>query len=138
MLGKSGSEIKYIPVSSGVRIASGSTNPSNLAGFEFATLVVMTGSIGGSTAWQVQRSGTSDGTFATYTSLVGISGSAASGKIITRSFTLDSSAVWYRVVIDQNGTERNDVSAMLVLQAPRLTPVDQHSDTTSYSDVLGG
>ena len=138
MLGKSGSEIKYVPVLSGVKIASGSTNASNLAGFEFATLIMITGSIGGSTAVTIQRSGTSNGTFATYTSLVGISGSAGSGKIITRSFTLDSSAVWYRVVFDQNGTESNNMMTLLALQAPRLAPVDQHADVTNYSDTLGG
>ena len=138
MLGKSGSEIKFIPVLSGVKIASGSTNASNLAGFEFATLVVMTGSLGGSMAVNVQRSGTSDGTFANYASLVGLSGSAGSGKIITRSFTLDSSAIWYRVFIDMNNTESRDLSAMLVIQAPRLPPGDQHADVTNYSDVLGG
>lgn len=140
MQGYSGSYLKFQPAMSGVQIASLSSNPSNFAGYEFATLVVMTGSLGGSTAYTVTRSGTSGGTFATFgMSLVGLSGSAGSGKIITRSFTLDSSATWYRLVTDKNNTESANAQAMFVLSRPRIAPVpSQHADVTNYSDVLGG
>ena len=138
MLGSNGSMHKYINALSGIQVASGSGGASNFVGYEFATLVALSGSVGGTTNLVVQRSATSDGTFGTWTG-ASLPAIGASGKLIVRSFTLDSSAIWHRLVYDKTGTQLDNIQAAFILGAPRVVPVPtQDEDTTVYSDVLGG
>lgn len=136
MLGKNASANKIVPALSGVQIASGSTNASNFAGYEFGTLIVASGSVGGTTLIALTRSATSNGTFGTFgASLPAI----AACKVVSRSWTLDSSAIFYRLVYDKTGTQSDNISAVIELRAGRVEPAPtQHADVTIYSDVLGG
>ena len=141
MLGKSGSQLKYIlALSPALYGAAGSTGVSNLGQFGFGTVLVTLGS-GGSAGTNrvlvnVLRSGTSDGTFgafgASFQSL------SAGSQMYVRSFTIDSSAVYHKVSYDNNNNGSMNLAIHLVLQAAHLTPVDQDSSCTVFSDVLGG
>lgn len=138
MLNLNGSQVKIFTALSSVTRTSGSTNASNFAGFEKGTIIVSTGSGDGGLTLYVQRSGTSSGTFATVASVAQIlAGALASGKTYVRSFTIDSSAIWHKLVYDKQAAGDTDAKVIFVLSAARLRPVDQHNDTTVYSDVLG-
>lgn len=142
MLGANASEILYLVALSPGHIASnGSTNASNFAGFEFATMVVVAGSTGSanSVVVNVQRSGTSDGTFANFGASTPGFGTTMS-QLLLRSFTLDSSATWYRATYHNGGGSVN-MAVLFELQAPRVSPITQQGTVgtrTINSDVLGG
>lgn len=135
MIGFNGSHNKYITALSGVQIASGSTGASNFAGYEFATILALAGSHGGTTNLNVLRSGTSDGVYAGFGASIAVT--TGSGKMAVRSFRIDSSAIWHKLAYDKNGTESGDLSVAFILTCGRYTPVEtQHADTTVYSDVI--
>lgn len=142
MLGKNGSANAYITALSGTNVNStGSTEASNFAGFEFATVVVAMASAPSGNGFVVNalRSGTSSGTFASFGASLGLNTKAVKGAYV-RSWTLDSSATWYKFSYDNNNGGSTGVATILVnLQAARNIPITQVSgDTTVYSDVLGG
>lgn len=113
------------------------TNASNFAGYEVATLFVTVGSCGGSMGLEMQRSGTSGGTFATFGASLPVL--TAGCRTSIRSFTLDSSATWYRVRYDGNNGGSVNADVKLILSNGRNAPVSpQDSRVTVYSDVLGG
>lgn len=140
MLGKNGSAIKYLTALSPVALAvAGSTGVSNLAGFEFGTLIVSTGSAASGTGYvvNVMRSGTSNGTFASFGASLAISVKRGEGTYV-RSFTMDSSAVWHRVSYDNNNGGSVTAAILLALDGARSVPVNQEADVVVSSDVLGG
>lgn len=142
MLGKSGSQLKYIlALSPALYNSAGSTGVSNLGQFKFGTVLISMGSGGSGGAGNrvmvnVLRSGTSDGTFgafgASFQSL------SAGSQMYVRSFTIDSSAVYHKISYDNTNGGSMGLAIHLVLHAANLTPVDQDSQTTVYSDSLGG
>ena len=146
MQGYSGSYIKYIMALSpaGSRNgASAETGASNFAGYEFATLIATMGSpnnaAGGGWVTCAVRSGTSNGTFSAFgASLPGMS--TGNRQTSIRSFSLDSSATWYKIGYDNSGGAGGAVVAIVVaLSKPRSAPVPtQDTHVTIYSDVLGG
>ena len=143
MLGTNASHVKYINALSGQYVGSGSTNASNFAGFEWATLILTTGSFrGGSVTLNVERSATSDGTFSTFgASTAAIVGGATTncGHLFVRSFALDSSAIWYKLAYNTAGTDGKNLAAVFELSAARVNPVaTQDGNTTIYSDVIAG
>lgn len=142
MQGLNGSAIKIWTALSQVSHSSGSTGPSNFSGFEFATAIVATASADSGINLSFQRSGTSDGTFAAFGASFPVlqSGTSGSGKTFVRSFTLDASATWYRLVYDKLGLGDTDARVIMVLQGARNKPITQDVGygTTVYSDVLGG
>ena len=144
MQGKSGSAIKYITaVSPGASLvaASQATGPSNFTGYEWATVIVSLGcppnTAGGGLIVNLQRSGTSNGTFANWgASLPGQStGSRQTG---VRSFALTSSATWYRVQYESNSGNWNG-AILVALSHARSHPIPtQDTHTTVSSDVTQG
>lgn len=142
MLGKNASQVQYlVALSPGHIAANGSTNASNFAGFEFATLIVVAGSTGSanSTVVNLQRSGTSNGTFANFGASTPGFGTTLSQTFV-KSFTLDSSATWYRATYHNGGGSVN-MAILLELQAARVTPINQAGTVgtlTIGDDVLGG
>ena len=141
MLGKSGSEIKYlVALSNGANATAGSTNASNFAGYEFGTLLVADASApaaGGLTVNMI-RSGTSDGTFASFGASMNYLALALHGLRV-RSWVLDSSACWYKVSYDSNNGASSRPTIIIALQTARGEPVtSQASDTTIFSTILGG
>mgnify|MGYP001608594551 FL=1 len=141
MLGKSGSTIKYLVALSSTNLAViGSTNASNFAGYEFATLFVLASSAPSAQGYvvNVMRSGTSGGTFANFGASVAVTAKNLRGLHV-RSFSLDSSANWYKASYDNNNTGSGTIAIMFGLDAGRVAPVDtQDADVTLYSTVLGG
>ena len=142
MQAANGSQVKYITAITGASnvTTSGLTGASDFAGYEFATLIVSIASGGAAPGLKVamHRSGTSDGTFAAFgASLPGIT---TGSLTYVRSFSLDSSATWYKVSYDNNVAQWIG-SVIIALQNPRQAPVgtqDTGWNTTVYSDVLGG
>src|SRR3990167_11504707 len=131
MLGKSGSEIKYlVALSNGANATAGSTNASNFAGYEWGTLLVADASApaaGGLTVNMI-RSGTSDGTFASFGASINYQNLVLHGLRV-RSWSLDSSANWYKVSYDNNGGASSRPTIIIALSAARVTPVtSQASD----------
>lgn len=145
MQGFGGSYIKYITAlspSTSRTGASAETGASNFAGYEFATIIVVMGSptntAGGGWVTCAVRSGTSNGTFSAFgASLPGMS--TGSRQTAIRSFSLDSSANWYKVGYDNSAGANADVAIIVALSRPRNAPVPtQDSHVTIYSDVTGG
>jgi len=141
MLGHNASHVKIIAALSPVALAAaGSTAAYDLSNFNFATVIAQMGS-GGSAGTNrvlvnVMRSATSDGTFAGFgASFPNLS---ANNQLYARSFSLDSSANWYKVSYDNNNNGSHTLGLIIVAQAARSAPVTQDDRTTVYSDVLGG
>jgi len=131
-----GSAIKYInalsPAGAGLG-AAGSSNASYLPHASWGTLLVHAGSANNFVA-NVMRSGTSNGTFANFGASLTVT--AGSGKLYVRSFTMDSSAVWYKVSYDNNNAGSFVGSVMLVAADNMDIPINQDGNTTVYSDVI--
>ena len=136
-----GSEIKYITALSAATsyvTTSAVTGPSNFAGYEWGTVVISLGSAPNAPGLlvNVQRSGTSDGTFAAFGASIAAA-SVGSRTTLVRSFLLNSSATWYRVLYDNNAGNWNG-TILIALAGARRAPVGtQDTHTTRYSDVLG-
>ena len=135
MLGRAltGSEIKYVTaLSPGAFGAAGSSDSVDFSDFEFGTLIVHAGSVNTGFEAHVLRSGTSNGTFQGIGASIGFN---AGGGVGVRSFSMQSSAVHYKVYYT-NGTGSANVGILLVGQQPRKTPINQDSSTTVYSSIL--
>jgi len=134
-----GSVIRIINALSPIAIAAaGSSNPVNLAGYEGAMLIASTGSAPGVTGavFQVQRSGTSNGTFATIASA---QGQPTNNTVVTRSFKTNSSAVWHRVHYTNGAGGSMIVNLELLAFHARYEPVvTQEAGVVVLSDVLSG
>lgn len=132
--GQDTSAIKYITALSPTAIsAAGSTNPVDLSKHTFATLIVSTGSTAAATITaEVQRSGTSNGTFQPTGASIS---TAVLGELHVRSFVVAASPVWYRVYYTATGAGSPVMDMVLAAQGTRAAPVDQDSNTTSYSVI---
>ena len=133
-----GSTIRIIQALSGVAIAAaGSSNAVNLAAYEKAMLILSVGSAPTGTGMLVSvvRSATSNGTFNGFGA--SLPGQNANAKVVTRSFAVNTSAVWHRIFYD-NGTGGSFIGNIeLLAHNPRNEPVTtQESNVTVYSDVL--
>ena len=140
MQGKNASAIRFITALSPAQFAftAATTNASNFSGFEWGTIIVVTGSgasANNATA-NIQRSGTSNGTFATVASLPGFSAC----QTLIRSFAIDSSAPWYRVAYGNGGAGSQTTTILIALTQARLVPVDVDQGINAlsvFSDVIG-
>ena len=133
-----GSTIRIIQALSGVAIAAaGSSNPVNLAAYEKAMLILSVGSAptGAGFLVSVQRSATSNGTFQPFGA--SLPGQNANAKVTTRSFAINTSAVWHRIFYDNSNLGSAIVNVEILAHNPRYEPVTtQESNVTVYSDVL--
>lgn len=109
---------------------SASTDPVDLSNFQFGTLIALPGVTVGSGTYNVQRSGTSNGTFNPFGASV-VTGAA--GGMQVRSFNADSSAVWHRVERVTTGSQTTAV--VLIGHGARYVPITQDSGTTVLGDV---
>lgn len=126
-----GSEVKYIQALSGVSLADpGSSTAFDAAGFSFATMLVASDSADFTA--NLQRSGTSNGTFGNW----GASVPGTASGLSVRSFVLTGSPTWYSVAYDQNGAGSSVSTIIVALQGAYHTPINQDSSTTVYSNVL--
>src|SRR3990167_2372848 len=140
MLGKNGSAIAYLTALSPTVVSTpGSTNASNFAGYEFGTLIVLSSSapsaLGG--VVNMMRSGTSDGTFANFGASIAIGAVVKNGTFV-RSWSLDSSAAWYKASYDNTNGASWTPGILIALSNARTAPITQNANTTTFSDVLGG
>src|SRR3990167_7789379 len=119
MVGKNASAIQYINALSPTNVNyAGSTGASNFAGFETGTLLVIGSSAptGAGFVVNMMRSGTSDGTFASFGASIAYNSLVLKGTRV-RSWTLDSSACWYVVSYDNNNLASAGATAIqIVLQ----------------------
>ena len=131
------SALKWIGLASPVALnAAGSGNAVNTQGFEWGTLFVLAGSTNVTTQTiHLQRSATSDGTFAEFgASIPNLVD--ASATLHVRSFALSSSAPWLRLIRTFTGATSSTAAVGLLLGGSRKFPVDQQSNTCPFSDVL--
>lgn len=133
--GLDGSAIKYITALSPTAIsAAASSNPFDLSGHTFATLLVTAGSTGAATITAaVQRSSASNGTFQPFGASIS---AAVLGGTHVRSFAVATSAVWHKVYWTATGAGSPVMAAYLIGQGTREVPIDQPTGTTSYGTVL--
>lgn len=129
--GLSGSEVAYITALSPTAIgAAGSSDPFDLSNFTWGTVKVTCDSA--NLVVNVARSATSNGTFAQ----IGASLQSVASKTVVRSFTMDSSAVWYLVSYDNGNAGSITPDITLIAQGARRTPIEQDSNTSVISSVL--
>jgi hypothetical protein len=134
------SQVKIIPALSAVALAAaGSSNAVDLSGFTGGMLIVSHGSTPATTGLAVNllRSGTSDGTFAGWgASLPAVK---TNGQVATRSFAINTSAVWHKISYDGNNGGSHITAVTILAYNGRNEPVpSQHTSVTGYSDVLSG
>ena len=135
-----GSTIRIIQALSGVAIAAaGSSNPVNLAAYEKAMLIVSVGSAptvaAGGLLVSVLRSGTSNGTFNGFGA--SLPGQGTNARVATRSFAVNTSAVWHRIFYDNSNGGSTISNVEILAHNPRNEPVvSQESNVLTYSDVL--
>lgn len=128
------SAVKYISqlVPAAVTAAA-STTAVDLSDFTFATLLGTAGSTAdGAIAVNVQRSATSNGTFQPIGCSINLN---VANKTKVRSFTMNSSCVWYKLHYTQTGNGSPITALYLIGQGSRKAPINQHDDTTSYSVI---
>lgn len=127
-----GSEVKYIQGLSPVAIAAaGSGAAFNAGAYTNATMLVSANSA--DLTVNLQRSSTSNGTFANW----GASVPGTASGLSVRSFVLNSSNVWYKVAYDNNNAGSVIPSIVIALQGAERTPIPtQDTSTTVYSTVL--
>ena len=135
-----GSVIKIVPGLSPVAIAAaGSGAAFNAAGFEGGMVIVNAGSTptGAGFLVSVLRSGTSNGAYNGFG--CSLPGQGTNGKIVTRSFAVNTSAVWHKVFYDNSNLGSAIVGVEVLLHNSRYEPVlSQDSSVTTYSDVVRG
>lgn len=131
MNGLNGNSVKYLSALSPTAVADpGSSNPVNLGGAgRWGTLLVH--SDGAGAVVNVLRSGTSNGTF----NAIGASLTTLASKLGVRSFSMQSSAVWYKISYDDNGAGTT-LAVTLAVQGQRDIPVVQDANTFVNSDVI--
>lgn len=133
-----GSVIKIVNALSGVAIAAaGSSNPVDFSGYEGAMVILSTGSAPSSNGLtvHVQRSATSNGTFQGFGA--SLPGGNANNAVVTRSFAINTSAVWHRIAYENSGGSFVG-NIEFLLHNPRYEPVTTQSGVTVYSDILRG
>lgn len=126
------SAIKYVQAIVPAAIsAQASSQAVDFRDFTFGTVLGTVGSANGSIAVSVLRSATSNGTFQP----IGCSlNFTAASKTQVRSFTANSSAVWYRLWYTH--TLGSPIVALyLIGQGGRKAPITQDTNTTSYSVI---
>ena len=128
------SAIKYVTAQPSTAISSaGSTGASDFSAFTHGTLIVSTGSTGAATVTvDVLRSSASNGTFHNFGASIS---AAVLGSLHVRSFTLGSSDVWYKTYHTATGGGSPAMVEIIALAGAREAPVDQETDTTTYSVV---
>lgn len=136
-----GSTILVIPaVSANVAALTGlSSNGFNLAGYTGAMLIGATASHGSldGAIFKVVRSATSNGTFSPFGMSLS-SNQGASGTTFVRSFLINTSAIWHKVVYN-NGSGSSVPYAFLLGFGARTQPVTtQNALVTVQADVLSG
>ncbi|WP_455218605.1 hypothetical protein [Kaarinaea lacus] len=132
--GLDSSAIKYISALSPTAIsAAGSTNAVDLSNFTFATLLVSAGSTAAATInVNVVRSATSNGTFNSFGASVS---AAVLGGAHARSFVVGGSTGWHKLYYTATGAGSPVMQMFLIGQGVREVPIDQDSNTTSYSVI---
>lgn len=135
MRGQTGSQLKVATaLSPGHLGVGGSTNPIDFSNFQYGLLNVVAGSIAATLTVNVERSSASNGTFAQMGASVTLT--AGSGKTAVRAFPMDSSAVWYRASYNFGGTGSLNGVIQLIGQIPRVTPITQDNNTTSFGTIV--
>ena len=130
-----GSAVKYIrAIAPDSYSSAASTTASNLSDFAWGTLVVTAGSIAGTLNCHMQRSATSNGTFAEFGASVTAFAEGDAGSLKVRSFKMDSSAVFYKVTHLPSAAA--EYAAVVIASGARQVPVNQEDDVTIHSDVL--
>lgn len=107
------------------------SGPFDLSNYDTAMLIVSLGSVNTNAQFVVQRSSTSNGTFAAFGASVGAN---TGSQVLVRSFGLQTSNVWHRLYA-VNGTGSATAAAVLVAQGARFVPVTQPTGTTVHSFV---
>jgi hypothetical protein len=132
--GLNASAVRYVLAASPLAYAaSGSTAPVWFGDHDSVTLVVMTGSLAGPDfTVNMERSATSNGTFATFGASVA---ATLTNKAYIRHFSTQSSAGWYKVAYDIASDGTDTAAILLIGQGSGLAPIDQHSTVVSLSDV---
>jgi hypothetical protein len=133
MNGLNGSAIQYVSALSPLNVAgAGSSNAFNIgATGRWLNVVVATAS--DDLVVNVERSGTSNGTFAQ----TGLSIAGNASGIAVRGMPLQSSAIWYKVSYDMEGNGSAITSVLFEVQGQRDVPIlTQDTNTTVYSDVI--
>lgn len=124
-----GSSIKYIVAASGTQAAAGSSPAFDLGGYTAATVLAQVGTENSGVVFNVERSGTSNGSFAQNGASMSIGGS----KLGVRRFTNQSSAIWHKVSWSGSFTG----TVLLAAQGGYYTPIaTQDDNVTLLSDVL--
>ena len=128
------SAVKYINALVPAAIsAAGTTTAVDLSDFTYGTVLGTAGSTGAAAITvNVQRSGTSNGTFASIGCSMVLN---VKDKTKVRSFTANSSAVWYKLAYTALGGGSPIVALYLIGQGARKAPITQDSNTTSYSVI---
>jgi hypothetical protein len=131
--GLDSSAVQYIEaLSPGLHGLTGSTTAYDLSKATFCTVLVTAGCISSSFTVNVERSATSNGTYATF----GASFPAltAGSESVVRSFVVGGSQPWYRAsYIPAAGSAT--AAILFVAQGQREVPIDQDASFTSYSVV---
>lgn len=133
MNGMNGSAIKYVQALSPLNVAgAGSSNPFEL-GNTGRWMNVLVQSASDDLVVNVERSATSNGTFAQ----VGLSVPGNASGLAVRGMPLQSSAVWYKISYDMEGNGSAISSVVLAVQGQRDIPLHtQDANTVTYSDVI--
>ena len=128
------SAIKYIQALSPTAMTVlGSTNAVDLSNFTHATLILQSGSTGAATVTaDMVRASASNGTFHNFGASVN---AAVAGKTHVRSWVVGGSEGWHKVYYTQTGSGSPVCNALIVAAGTREAPVDQDSNTTSYSVI---
>lgn len=128
------SAIKFVQALSPTAVTSlACSNPIDFSNFTAGTVILNAGSTAAVTvSLYVLRSATSNGTFqGTGASMA----AAVLGKTHVRSFGANSSAVWYQIYRTHVGAGSPVCSITVLCQGAREMPIDQDSNTTSYSVI---
>ena len=132
--GLTGSAVRYtLALSANDFDAAACSLPIDFSQFQMGTLIVNLGSVNSGFEAVVQRSSTSDGTFAQFGASIGVS---TGSQLLVRSFGTNTSNIWHRVYTT-NGTGSATAGIVFAAQGARLVPVTQSADVTVHSDVAG-
>ena len=138
-----GSQVLVVPATSFLNVATTavSSNAFNFAGYYGVMGIFSSGSNGGGTTgltYKVVRSATSNGTYNPFgftTSAL----TAGCGPTIVRSFLVNTSCVWHRVVANNAGGGSYVPIVFLLGYHGNFEPVvTQNTKTTTQADVLVG
>ena len=132
------SQVKIVRGLSPIALAAaGSGTAIDATGYEWGMLLAIGGSTptGTGLVLGVERSATSNGTFAQFGA--SIPHGNTNNTVTSRSFAIDTSAVWHKISYDNNNLGSAITGVALLLFSGRNEPVPtQATGTTGYSDVL--